>query len=247
MAEACYCRAATMRAFSLLLAAPLALFSCAEDPQSPAAERGRLLLHDSALSSSPFNFYTCSTCHAEAAAQEGVIRVGAPLAGVTLRPTFWGGQENDLLRAINACLRYFMVSEPLAATDERAEALFAHLQSLEPGNPAAVPFTISRGIEDIPRVDRAPGESLYLRACFTCHGEKSTGNGRLDTDVPRLPEDTIAEHADYSARLLRLVFIEKTRHGLFLGYGGTMPPLSMEALSDAELAAILEYLGITGE
>lgn len=237
-----------MRAFSLLLACPLALLGCAEDPQAPAAERGRSLVHDSALSSSAFNFYACSTCHAETPEQQGALRrVGAPLAGVTLRPTFWGGQENDLLRAINACLRYFMISEPLSASDQRAEALFAYLESLEPGSPEAVPFTIARGVEDIPRVDGAAGESLYLSACFTCHGQKTTGNGRLDPDVPRLPEDTIAEHEDYSARLLRLVFIEKTRHGLFLGYGGTMPPFSMEALSDAELAAILEYLGITGQ
>ena len=33
------------------------------------------------------------------------------------------------------------------------------------------------------------------------------------------------------------------RHGGFLGYGGEMPPFSVEKLSDAELADLIEYLG----
>jgi len=62
-----------------------------------------------------------------------------------------------------------------------------------------------------------------------------------------LPEDTLAEHAGYSLRSQRLVFIEKIRHGLFLGYGGDMPPFSKEQLSDAEISDVLEALGVFGE
>jgi thiosulfate dehydrogenase len=45
----------------------------------------------------------------------------------------------------------------------------------------------------------------------------------------------------------RLIFIEKIRHGRFLGYGGEMPPFSSELLSDADVADVLEYLSILGE
>ena len=55
------------------------------------------------------------------------------------------------------------------------------------------------------------------------------------------------EALGYSERLIRLVFIEKVRHGPFLGYGGTMPPFSMETLSDEGLADLLEALAVTGE
>jgi thiosulfate dehydrogenase len=41
-----------------------------------------------------------------------------------------------------------------------------------------------------------------------------------------------------------LVFIEKVRHGGFLGYGGLMPPFSLEAMTDAELGALLSFLGL---
>jgi thiosulfate dehydrogenase len=38
------------------------------------------------------------------------------------------------------------------------------------------------------------------------------------------------------------VFVEKTRHGGFLGYGGTMPPFSLNVLSDEDLADLLTFL-----
>jgi thiosulfate dehydrogenase len=44
----------------------------------------------------------------------------------------------------------------------------------------------------------------------------------------------------------RLIFTEKIRHGLFLGYGGTMPPFSSQLLSDAEVSDLLEALGVLG-
>jgi len=43
------------------------------------------------------------------------------------------------------------------------------------------------------------------------------------------------------------VFTEKIRHGLFLGYGGVMPPFSREVLSDQDVSDLLEALGVIAE
>lgn len=231
--------------------APLALLAavgCAEADDITPVERGRELFTTRELSPSNLNNYSCSICHLSSAIDDTRIRPGATLAGSTLRTSFWGGQENDLLRSINACRTYFMVApEPLTPDDADAQALFAFLKSLEPGDSSAVPFTVVRDIVPIERGDSTRGLGLYPDACGYCHGAMHTGVGRLSDRVPVLPEDTIAEHFDYTPRVLRLVFIEKVRHGLFLGYGGDMPPFSTEALPDSDLADILEALGIYGE
>lgn len=227
----------------------LATAACADDLTISSAEHGRDLFHSKALSSSSLNNYTCSNCHLlEPGPEGGLVYPGAPLAGATLRRSLWGGQENDLLRSINACRSYFMLApEPLRADEPDAEALYAFLKSLEPGNPEPVPFTVLRMIEPIPRGDASRGAVGFTRTCGYCHGSMHEGLGRLSDRVPVLPEDTIAEHIDYTPRDLRLVFIEKVRHGRFYGYGGDMPPFSMEAVSNAELADILEALGIFGQ
>jgi thiosulfate dehydrogenase len=219
--------------------------ACGGQPEGAVA-RGRALFADPAVSPSASNRFACATCHdtGEATAHR---KPGAALAGATMRRTFWGGQENDLLRSVNACLRYFMLSNvALEATAPSARALYAFLESLEPGSPEPVPFTIVREISELPRSDGREGSTLFRLACEHCHGAAGSGAGRLTKAAPVLPEQTILAHDGYSPRVLRLVFIEKTRHGGFLGYGGSMPPFSREVLSDAELAAILEYLGITG-
>jgi mono/diheme cytochrome c family protein len=68
--------------------------------------------------------------------------------------------------------------------------------------------------------------------------------------VTIVPGDPLAEHcrgtppagvADLPT-YVRLVVYQKTRHGSFLGYGGTMPPFSTESLSDADLASLMTYL-----
>lgn len=210
--------------------------------------RGQELFQTRTLSSSHINLYTCATCHdAEAAGIQ--VKTGAVLAGATLRPSFWGGQINDLLAAIDECRSNFMgASQPLSSDEPDAVALYQYLASLEPGNPAPVPFSTVRIIDDpLERGNAANGAVLYERACGYCHGEISSATGRLGERVPRLPEQGVAEHEGYTPRLLRLVFIEKVRHGRFFGYGGDMPPFSREVLSDAELADILEALGLTGE
>jgi thiosulfate dehydrogenase len=222
---------------------------CAEPEAVTPVEHGRDLYSSKQLSPSSLNNYSCATCHDLSSEAAGVLlRTGAPLAGVTLRPSFWGGQENDLLRSINACRSYFMVApDPLLADEPDAQALYAFLSSLEPGNPEPVPFTVVRNVEVLPRGDATSGHALYVTACSYCHGSMHDGAGRLSDRVPILPEDTLDEHFNYTAREVRLVFIEKVRHGLFLGYGGDMPPFSTQILSDNQLSDILEALEVLGE
>ncbi|MFZ5895603.1 MAG: c-type cytochrome [Myxococcota bacterium] len=223
------------------------MLACSAEPKS-AVERGRELFESStALSTSRLNTYACSTCHDERAGS-GLRKPGAPLAGATLRPSFWGGQENDLLRSINACRTYFMLTNvPLQSGDADAEALFAYLESLEPGDPNPVAFDVVTEVEPLARGDANLGAGVYASACSNCHGAPHSGTGRLSERVSILPEDTFREHAEYSLRVQRLIFIEKIRHGRFLGYGGEMPPFSTQLLTDADVSNVLEYLSVFGE
>jgi thiosulfate dehydrogenase len=233
------------RPTALFCAAPLAL-ACASEPSE--LERGRALFQETWDDGSGLNFYRCATCHAETAGGSSQRLTGAPLAGAIERPSFWGGQEDDLLRAINACRTYFMYANaPLRPDDPDAVALYAFLSELAPRDANPVPFDIVRSVEDLPRGNAASGHDLYASACASCHGRIGDGAGALSRRIPVLPDETLEEHTDFSARAQRLVFIEKTRHGGFLGYGGAMPPFSLAALSDAELSDVLEALRLLGE
>jgi thiosulfate dehydrogenase len=214
------------------------------------AEHGRALFASGALSPSKLNEFTCATCHDAGVGAVASERrePGAAMAGVTRRPSFWGGQENDLLRSIDDCRALFMEAEaPLDPADPDADALYAYLDGLAPGDVDPVPFTVVRSIADVPRGDASSGQFLFAQSCAACHGAMHTGAGRLDARVPALPDETLAAHASYGAAAQRLVFIEKIRHGGFLGYGGDMPPFSLEVLPDAAVSDILEALGVLGE
>jgi thiosulfate dehydrogenase len=155
--------------------------------------------------------------------------------------------ESDLLAAVDDCRRLFMNDrDALSRDDLAARDLYAYLTSLEPGDPAPVAFSVPTSIANIARGDAGRGDALFARACGRCHGELHTGRGRLGSNVPGLPEDAVASHADYDLDTVRLIFIEKTRHGGFFGYSGVMPPFSEQVLSDEQLADILEALGILG-
>jgi len=222
---------------------------CSSPAPSPdAVAQGQALFSSRDLSPAARNVFSCAVCHdVNPTAAAGAIKTGAPLAGATLRPAFWAGEENDLLAAINACRGQFMLAtEPLAAEAPEARALYAFLLDLEPGDPNPASFTMVRTIEDLPRGNASAGAFLYARTCAACHGKPHTGIGWIAPRVPLLPDDTLRAHADYDARSQRLVFIEKIRHGGFLGYGGDMPPFSAERLSDADVADILEALGVLG-
>jgi thiosulfate dehydrogenase len=207
-----------------------------------AEDHGRALFQDPAASPSQSNTFSCATCHAS---DDGTVRIftGSPLGGATTRTSFWGGQENDLLRSINDCRAYFMdAASPWTVDDEDAKAMYAYLVALEPKNSAAAPFTRVIAITDVPHGDATIGANVFAETCKTCHGTIHDGAGKLATFIPTLPDDTATSHASLGAAAVRLVFIEKIRHGAFVS-SGSMPPFSREVLSDQDVGNILSYLG----
>lgn len=227
---------------------------CQADPETEvvrgtAIDHGQALFDDPGLAGTSFNSYACSTCHEAQPGESALALPGAPMAGVLGRPHYWGGKERELLGAINHCLYYFMLrDQPLAKDDVEARALYAYLESLSPGGvdtaTEAVPFTVPVLIVDVPQGDAGKGADVYTSACGLCHGEVHSGNGRLVARAPVLPDDSVEDHLAlaYTMPEIRLVFIEKVRHGAFLGYSGQMPPLSVETLSDEDLGHLLAYL-----
>lgn len=253
-------RRTTRLAAKLWATAPLLccvlISACSGESEQSAVEKGRQLFESKALSQSPLNDYTCASCHDIVASTPPSKKAGGALAGVTLRSSFWGGQEADLLSSINACRNNFMSdNQPLSASNEQARSLYSYLASLEPGDANAIPFTVVTNIDPLPRGETpeaiadavAHGQVLFAQTCLYCHGSMHDGQGRLSDRVSILPEDTLVEHAQYSARTQRVIFTEKIRHGLFLGYGGVMPPFSAELLSDQDVSDLLEALNVLGE
>jgi thiosulfate dehydrogenase len=242
----------------LLATALFSALSCTSEPatkvvQGTAVEHGEALFHDSSLSKSSLNKYSCATCHEATSGEAGqTILPGASLAGVLKRPSYWGGQELDLLPAINHCLYYFMLKDDQwTADDSDARAMYAYLESLpdDGGAAQAAPFTTVYTIADAPDGDAKKGEAIFGRACVSCHGPAHTGMGRLVQRAPVLPEQTLDEHPldKYTAQDRRLVFIEKIRHGGFIGYGGQMPPFSSEKLSEQDLSDLLAFFGLPSQ
>lgn len=189
--------------------------------------------------------FSCATCHATGATSpKGRYLPGAPLAGVTTRQSYWGGQEDDLLRAVNNCRSSFQnAPAPLAATEPDAADLYAFLDSLA-GSSEPVPFTVVTAVSDLPEGDEERGRKVFGSACARCHGELVSGKGRIDDEVPALPDEVLEEHGHFSKEDQRVIFVEKVRHGGFLGYSGRMPPFSLEALSDDQLSDLLSALGV---
>jgi len=241
-------RAAVGMALALLGAAQ-ACSSEVETERRSAVEHGRDLFSSTEVSASAVNRFTCATCHlSEPHPTSTRILPGYVLAGATVRPTFWGGQYPDLLRAINDC-RYYFMSAPSAwgRDDAQARAMFAYLASLPPSAPAALPLTIVKIAEDLPRGDPERGHAAYDASCRSCHGAAFSGEGRLPGGIPALPDESVASFRTrfgFNDRDIRVAFIEKVRHGAFLGLSGRMPLYAKEALSDADLSGVVAYLGL---
>ena len=213
----------------------------------PAREYGQTLFSDSKLSGSQYNTFSCATCHATGATLPAdKLYAGLTLHGATSRPSWWGGYETDMLDAVNFCYTAFMRgTAPLTPEDPRSRALYEYLASLSPEPSApAQPFTLVKDITDVPRGDAQRGVQVYAAACQDCHGVTHSGQGRLTPLAPVLPEVTAEYDALFPGTPYALVFIEKIRHGRFFGVGGNMPPYSQESLSDADLGALLSYLGL---
>jgi thiosulfate dehydrogenase len=212
-----------------------------------AVERGAEVASDPAFSRYRDNALACTTCHPVRAGQGDRLLPGAPLAGATARPSYWGGTILDLFEAVSACYVRFMRGGRLDRESDDSRALYAWLQSLAPGpaaSSAAVPFTVVRASAPPAAGDPAAGGATFGRACAVCHGQPHTGSGRLG-QASLLPEATERAHprADgYTEDTLRQVFVQKIRSGGYLGFDGVMPPFSREVLTDADIADIITFL-----
>jgi len=235
-------------AASAFVVAALSGASCGPDHLT-YAQYGAQLARSADIAQNRYNAVTCVTCHAERTSDVGThIYPGAVLEGAAARPSWWGGNVLDLHVAVEDCYMHFMGGPRLDPTGDTAQALDAYLTDLASHAPAsstqAVPFTVPPSIADIAPGDATRGADLYAHACETCHGAKHTGTGRLGL-ASLLPDDTFTAHLmQYGPACTREIFIEKIRHGSFLGYAGTMPPFSTEVLSDAQIADILAYLEV---
>lgn len=235
-----------MRIARLLLATAVAC-GCG-DVEVPAAELGERLFRDPAVSTSPFNAFSCATCHVADPGQPAVVPgrldSGYNLGNSVGRPSWWGGYEVRLLDAINVCIDRFMGGRKLAPEDPAARQLYAFLDARSPeaASPAA-PLTLVRHVTALDGMKGDPGRggTVYTQSCYRCHGAVNTGVGRISPLATRVPEDT---KKSFDPALVRAVVVEKVRHGRFYNIGGVMPFYSVEAMSDAEVADMLAYLGL---
>jgi thiosulfate dehydrogenase len=210
----------------------------------PAASYGEQLFNDPQFAGSQFNVWSCATCHATRADDQRILS-GASLVNAVNRPSYFGGRQPRLIDAASFCYVYFMRGPgPLQPCEPRSKALYAYLDSLSAAAAApAVPMTMVLTTEDVPRGDSTRGEAVYRAACQSCHGAKSTGQGQNSKLASLLPNVADEYPQVFPGIAPGLVFIEKVRHGQFFEVGGNMPFFSKEAISDADLGALLSYLG----
>ncbi|MFL5456821.1 MAG: c-type cytochrome [Myxococcales bacterium] len=222
-----------------------AVAACGGTTSVPAAQIGAERFSDTHLSRSPLNFFSCSTCHVVQATPSTRIDPGYNLYDTVHRGSWWGGDKTRLLDAINTCLGEFMGGGPLQPTDDSARELFEYLSANSPTNPAPpLPLTVIRNVTDLANLgagsDKNRGKDVYDRSCRTCHGDPHTGNGRLNSKVSIIPEDTISVFPTQA----RAVVVEKIRHGKFFNIGGVMPLYPAESITDQEIADIVAYIGL---
>ena len=224
------------------LAALLIALGCGGTQTVPAATLGERQFSDPSLSTSPFNKFSCSTCHQVAKSPVARNDPGGNLYDVVHRPTWWGGYETRLIDAINYCMTEFMGGRTLAPDEDSARELYEYLAANSPDAPAPpLPLTVIKNVTGLTDLtgDKAHGKDVYDRSCRRCHGDPHTGNGRLSTKVSIIPEDTLKVFPTVA----RQVAVEKVRHGKFFNIGGIMPLYSAETISDQEIADVLAYVG----
>jgi thiosulfate dehydrogenase len=126
------------------LAVLFALGGCSPEP---ALQRGTELFSQTSFSASPSNYFSCSTCHFTTATGDNRILPGATMFDVASRPSWWGGQFDDLFDAVNYCYVEFMRGDPLTRDDVDGRALLVYLESLSPdATSPALPLTTVKNI-----------------------------------------------------------------------------------------------------
>ncbi len=236
---------------ALVAFAATSLVACGSttvETTTSAAERGAAWASDPGFSESRYNAFACTTCHAVPGSDPAKILPGAPLAGAARRPSFWGGRFVTLADAVDECATKLMRGAPLDRSSKKAIDLWAWLESIaDQGPQTEQPFDVVYAIEDLPLGDAGRGAAAWAASCQSCHGAPRTGEGRLRSRTGEpiasiVPDETIAYHASDGPDVVRQVIIEKVRHGSYLGFPGTMPPFSRQALPDAQISDLLAYL-----
>lgn len=212
------------------------LAACAEEAAGGPRSAG------AALFAQPFadgNSFACATCHAEREpADDGLRRVGHPLAGVTRRPHFKNGALTDVRDAVNSCLEEWMRAEPLDESDPRWADLHAHLDSLE-GDGAPVLYEIAQPPDSLEGGSVSEGRTTFAATCVTCHGDEGAGTVRGPSlKGTTLDAETIAERIRLSGSPSSPVYEGLT--------GGAMPFWAKDRLSDAELLNVVAYVEALG-
>lgn len=217
------------------------------DQEVPAAELGERLFSDSGVSTSRRNRYSCATCHTVEPQAPLVVPgrydSGYNLANTFSRPSWWGGYAGKVLDAVNVCVTEFMGGRRLAPEDAEARQLGAYLAGASSPEPQpAAPLTIVRAVTPLDGLTGNPavGAVVYSAGCQRCHGSPRSGAGRLDETFSIVPDDTVKVFGDQA----RHAVVEKLRHGRFFNVGGVMPLYTAEALSDAQVANLLAFLGL---
>lgn len=208
-----------------------------------AVDVGSRLFSDPRLSRSEFNTASCATCHDDGTNESDErIVAGAPLVESVGRPHWWGGDVGTLKEAVDTCLVFFMREQPLEPHAPASRALYEYLRSISPTEATApMSVTLVETVTELPRGNAPRGARVYDAACASCHGAAFTGEGRKSPLASIVPNDSI-DFAEQSGFSSALVVVEKVRHGGFFGIGGTMPPFSLEALSDEQLSDLLAFL-----
>jgi len=125
--------------------------------------------------------------------------------------------------------------------------LYGYLGGFPKQRAAAWPLGVGQGGKNPPPGEKGRGEQVYDASCRSCHGAAHTGRGRLRSGIALLPEeevDFLSKTYGFDKVAIRVTFIEKVRHGGFLGVYGNMPLYSTEAMSDADLSAALSFLDL---
>jgi thiosulfate dehydrogenase len=171
-----------MKAVVLLSLLCLPLLACGDD-HVLAAEFGHDRFGDPKLSTSSHNTFSCATCHVvdkAAPLVAGHLDPGYNLAGAPTRGSWWGKGETTLLDAINVCMKEFMGGRALTRDEETTRQLDAYLEANTPPTGTPAPFTLIRAITPLSAIkgDATRGRDAYQKACYRCHGEAHSGNGR---------------------------------------------------------------------
>jgi thiosulfate dehydrogenase len=220
----------------IVAALSLSALACDDGPV-PAAEYGKTVFADPSFSDSRFNSFSCATCHEESSA-------AFRLENTAFRESWWGGYAPRLIDAVDYCYQLFMRAAPLSPDDPRGRALYEYLVSISPERDLpTLPLSVVENVAPVPHGSATRGRDIYEAMCGVCHGDAHSGQDRLADTVPIIPEASIgfALERGYDPAL---VVIEKIRHGQFFGVGGNMPFYPLEVLSNADLGALLEHMGL---